>query len=313
MIVFVVFLTFPFPYSAQVKKEDLTSDFTPPQGAAHGFDREGEGAWQKRLMTAVSEDGLNFRRTNGVITDQGNVPDFVPGDEGVLYLYYSAGVAGERNNAMAVAITFDAGETWIFKYVVIHGTERMGSPGDPDVCRLPDGRFRMYFTSGAPGAKAPQIFYAEGEDGIQFELKGPAFGMEDEPVIDSFTTLIGETWHMYTLGSSANRLWHAVSMDGTVFQYAGHPEFRVEGRTYIPTNELVLEDGRVRFFAFGPGRGGDIRSFITKDGYEWEPEEGARLSLDESGGLEKDFVKDAAVVKLEDGKYLMVYVTGIPE
>ena len=52
----------------------LTSDFTPPRGAAHGFAREGEGAWQKRLMTAVSTDGLTFSRTNEIITDQPALP-----------------------------------------------------------------------------------------------------------------------------------------------------------------------------------------------------------------------------------------------
>jgi hypothetical protein len=37
-----------------------------------------------------------------------------------------------------------------------------------------------------------------------------------------------------------------------------------------------------------------------------------RLALDLATGVEKDFVKDAAVARLADGTYFMVYVTDIP-
>lgn len=288
------------------------SDFTPPRGAAHGFDREGEGAWQKRLLTATSTDGLTFRRTNQVVTDQGNVPDLIVDPQGVVYLYYSAGIAGDRNNVIAAAVSTDRGATWIYKYVEIEGTEGM-RPGDPDVRLLDDGTFRLYFTSGVPGGRVPCIHYAEGVDGIHFVYKGQAFAREGETVMDSFTVPIGGKWHMYTLGNEGIRLWHAVSEDGRRFEPAGHPEFVADRRPYIPTNEMVLEDGRVRFSAFGPPPANDIRSFVTADGETCTLEEGVRLSVDESAGLEKGYVKDISVARLPDGTYLMVYVTAIPE
>jgi hypothetical protein len=177
---------------------------------------------------------------------------------------------------------------------------------------LTGGVFRLFFTSAAPGSRTPGIYYADGTDGVHFVFQGPAFTREGDLIIDSFTAPIGDAWHMYTLGDSVANLWHAVSPDGRVFTFHDHPEFVVEGRPYIPTNEIALEDGRTRFFAFGPGPRGDIRSFVTSDGYTWEAEPGVRLSLDTSAGLESEFVKDAAVIRLPDGTYLMVYVTLIP-
>ena len=214
---------------------------------------------------------------------------------------------------MTVASSLDQGKTWCYKYVEIEGAGRMPSPGDLDVCLLPDGTFRLFFTSAEPEARAPQILYAEGTDGIHFIKRGPVFGSGTEPVMDSFTVPIGGAWHMYTLGGIAGKVWHGISEDGRTFRFHDHADFSIGGRWYIPTNEVPLEDGRVRFYAFTPGQGGDIRSFLTMDGYSWEEEPGVRLALDASSGLEKEFVKDAAVARLGDGSYLMVYVTTIPE
>ncbi|HTM48454.1 MAG TPA: hypothetical protein VL285_07235, partial [Bryobacteraceae bacterium] len=87
----------------------LLSDFTPPSGAVPGFPPE-EGAWRKRILTATSPDGLDFTRSNRVITDQANVPDLVSDDNGVLYLYYSGGTVGDRRNVIAVAVSSDQGK-----------------------------------------------------------------------------------------------------------------------------------------------------------------------------------------------------------
>jgi hypothetical protein len=291
----------------------LTSDFTPPMGAIRTMGREDDGAWQKRLMIARSEDGLHFERTHTIITDQANVPDLVKDGEGRLYLYYSGGTVGERSNVIAVAISEDEGASWVFKYVDIAGAERMPNPNDPDVRILPDGTFRLYFTSAEPGSRVPAIFYADGTDGMHFEFRGVAFRQAEQPTLDSFTVPIGDTWHMYTLGRTLDALPHAVSKDGENFALLELARFEANARLYIPTNELVLEDGTVRFYAFRPGPGGDIRSFLTEDGFQWEEEEGVRLALDTESGLEKSFVKDVAVIQLSDGSYLMVYCTVIPE
>jgi hypothetical protein len=286
------------------------SDFTPPTGAVRTFRKE-EGAWQKRLMTATSLDGLNFVRTGRIVTDQANVPDFVMDRNGRLYLYYTGGTVGERSNVIAVAISGDQGRSWGLRYVEIEGAGGP-HPGDPDVRLLEDGSFRMFYTAGAPGSQVPEIFYAESKDGIHFTLRGSAFRLPGQVVMDSFTVPIAGRWHMYTL-SETDALRHAVSENGTAFTPLDQPRFMVNGRAYIPTNEIVLPDGRVRAYAFTPGNRGDIRSWVTADGNSWDAEPGVRLSLNTEGGLEQDFVKDCAVVRLVDGTYLMAYVTIIPE
>jgi hypothetical protein len=297
--------------AAQDVPEPLTSDFTPPRGAIRTRDKE-EGAWQKRLLTATSTDGLTFTRTNQIVTDQANVPDLVMDPRGRLYLYYSGGTVGDRSNVIAVAISDDQGKTWAFKYVEIDGGGRMAPPGDPDIRILDDGTFRLYFTAGAAGARVPNIFYAEGRDGIHFIFQGPAFAREGQVIIDSFTFPAGGLWHMYTL-SETEQLWYATSEDGKSFTAADRPRLTANGRPYLPTNEIVLDDGRIRAYAFTPGNRGDIRSFLTSDGRSWEAEQGIRLAVDPENGLESDFVKDAAVIRLTNGTYLMVYVTVIPK
>ncbi|MEZ5353813.1 MAG: fibronectin type III domain-containing protein [Bryobacteraceae bacterium] len=296
---------------AQTGPVILSNDFTPPQGAQPGRGRPDDGPWQKRLMTAVSSDGLVFTRTNQVIADQANVPDFILARNGILYLYYTGGAVGSRENVIAAAVSPDQGKTWFYKYVDISGFSGP-NPGDPDVRLLEDGTIRMFFTAGRPGSRFPEIHYADSSDGLRFQYRGSAFAIEGEAVLDSFTVPIGGMWHMYTLSEHPAQLWHGVSLDGESFRPENPASFSISGRPYIVTNEIALEDGRIRFYAFSGGSGGDIRSFVTKDGYAWAPEPGVRLAWDPSSGMERGFVKDAAVVHLADGTYLMVYATLIP-
>ncbi|MFN4133147.1 MAG: hypothetical protein ACK4GQ_02120 [Candidatus Hadarchaeales archaeon] len=91
----------------------LTSDFTPPKGAAAG---PGEhGPWSMRPMSATSTDGLTFTRTNQVITDQGDVPDLVQDNKGWIYLYYVGWTGGTEQSKTVVAISQDGGSSWCTK------------------------------------------------------------------------------------------------------------------------------------------------------------------------------------------------------
>lgn len=76
------------------------------------------------------------------------------------------------------------------------------------------------------------------------------------------------------------------------------------------SNGLAVEGG-YRYFTFS-NQTTDIYSFFSTDGYSWEAEEGVRLAFDESSSYEADLLKDASVVQLQDGSYLMVYMTAIP-
>lgn len=289
--------------------EPITGDFEPTQGSTDGPGNY--GPWNTRLLTATSDDGLKFTRTNVVITDQADVPDVVMDDTGRLYLYYTSWTVGERDNTTVVAISDDQGELWVFKYVVLDGFENMASPVDPDVQHLDDGTFRLYITSDPHDNEGAGTFYAESEDGINFTKVGEAFRPGNKQnALDPSTVIVDGTWHLFNGGGQGGNT-HSTSSDGTSFTKYDTNEFRLDGQPYMMANAIPTDDG-VRMYAFS-NKGKDIRSFTSSDGYTWTADDGVRLEPDQSSGLEGDFVKDPAVIQLEDGSYLMVYVTAIPE
>lgn len=284
---------------------DLTSDFEPPFGPAPDAPSESPGAF--RLLAARSSDGLHFERMGQIITDQANVPDLIVDEQGWVYLYYTGGQVGNRHNATALAISADGGETWVFKYVEFSGFPG-GPPVDPDIVRLPDGRLRMYVTTGTGGRIA--IAYADSEDGIHFTYGGEAFGLDDANVLDSTTFFVDNTWQMFTLDGPRPEQWRATSVDGATFTPQGKTLFTAGGANYIGANGVPVDGGYRMYGFFIPNR--DFRSFFSTDGVAWVAEEGVRLAFDPASGLEGSYIKDPAVARLADGSYLMVYVTRIP-
>lgn len=284
-----------------------STTFTPPTGAdlASGVETPG----RRRLMSATSTDGITFTRTDEVVADQANVPDLVMDADGTIYLYYSGWTVGNRTNAAAVAISEDQGKTWTHHQVAISAKADMTHSGDPDIVILADGTFRLYSTFNLPGSQDAGIFVADGTDGIHFVSKGVAFQAEPSAV-DSNTALLGDTWHMWTLTHQSMQTYHATSDDGVTFEEKEHVAYRAGREEVAMSNVLPTADG-YRMYAFSPGAG-DIRSLVSTDGETWTAEAGARLTLDETSGLEAEYVKDPAVIRLKDGTYLMVYVTQIP-
>lgn len=281
--------------------------YVPPTGADESSGVETPG--RRRLMTATSADGVTFARTGEIVTDQANVPDMVMDADGTLYLYFSGWEVGDRQNALGVAVSEDQGTTWTFHQVTIAGGPDMTHSGDPDVVLLEDGTFRLYSTFALPKTTTQAIFFSDSEDGIAFDYGGIAF-QSSPAALDSNTYLVGDTWHMYTLVGETIDSYHATSDDGIAFERQSRDAFEIRGQKMVMSNVLPFEGG-YRMYGFAP-RAADIRSFWSTDGETWAAEDGVRLSLDASGGLESEYVKDPAVIRLEDGTYLMVYVTQIP-
>lgn len=287
------------------------SEFVSPTGRAPGHRVAEEGPWTVRLMTALSDDGKTFTRTNTVLMDQANVPDMVRKD-GEIFLYFTGGNLGDYENITAVMISQDEGATWTNHHLHVTGVPGNQSQFigvDPDAVVLPDGRIRLYFTMGVGKPPTLSIYYADSDDGLNFQYQGVALERSGETILDSTTFWWEGQWHMITLGGI-----YATSADGTAFAYQTKLDFHTAGPPPAPvvvSNPLSL-DGGLRLYGFDLGNG-KIYSFTSTNAVDWQATADVHLALDTSKGLESEMVKDPALIKLENGKVLMVYVTRIPE
>ena len=90
----------------------VIGDYIAPNGRQPGATSEHPGA--ARLLTARSNNGLTWTRTNEIVSDQANVPDMVIDTKGTIFLYFTGGVVGDRENVTALAKSTDDGENWTF-------------------------------------------------------------------------------------------------------------------------------------------------------------------------------------------------------
>lgn len=300
------------------EEESLTSDFIPPTGKGN---KEGtEGPWARRLLGATSKDGINWTKTNKVISDQADVADLVIDDDGRLYLYYYAWKIGNKENLAAMAISDDNGETWFFKNMNFSGFPNRGDVADPNVL-YENGIFHIYGSTREMGKTMADgktfIVHGVGTDGINFTYESVAFKPETGNAGVASVYKNGDTWNLISLASLgfnkdvvAGSTWYATSGDGESFTLKDTLLFKDGNTTYFHGNVVPFDDG-YRLYVFSEGAKG-IKSFFSKDGENWSIEAGYRLSLDESLGLEYKFLSDPDVTQLEDGTYFMVYSSLIP-
>ncbi len=298
--------------------ETLTADFVPPSGAG---DHEGtEGPWARRLLGAQSTDGLNWTKSNIVISDQADVADLVVDENGRLYMYYYAWKIGDKENLTAMAISDDNGDTWVFKKMEFSGFPNRGDLADPNVI-YEDGVFHIYGSTREMGETMntgkTYILHGESTDGISFTYKSVAFEPDsgNAGVASVFKT--GDSWSLMSLasigfndGTEMGTVWRASSVEGDTFILKDTVIFKDEETVYFHGNVVPFEDG-YRLYVFS-GQTPWIKSFFSEDADEWELEDGYRLTLDKSSDLESGFVSDPDVIQLSDGTYFMVYSTLIP-
>jgi hypothetical protein len=273
--------------------------FTPPSGKQVGCADGSPGA--HRLLGATSKDGLTFTPLGTVISDQANVPDVVADSRGTLHLYYTGASVGGVQNGLAVATSSDGGRSWTHKVVQVQGENLV--PVDPDVALLPDGTFRLWYTSGE--RNKPQISWAEGKDGVTFTRGGVAFAPSGG-AMDSTAYKVGNTWHMIALDTRGQPTHHATSTDGRTFTASNGIARLASG--FWPSNGVNVGNA-VRMFAF---REDTITSFLTRDGVTFTREDGARIPPNPRSRLESDKLQDATAAQLPDGSWFAAYVTPIP-
>jgi hypothetical protein len=191
---------------------------------------------------------------------------------------------------------------------------RMGSATFPDVVRLPDGRFRMYFQRGAV------ILSAVSEDGVSWQEepgvridRGGHRGLDDRGVGASTTLRLGDgsylmvyrvEKHQRFCESSPNPsttfLFYAVSEDGLNFEKKG---MVLDSRNDVFCDlldgpELALwDDGKVHLF-FWSHKG--VYESVYEEGAFTEP----KLVLPRTPGEQPP--ADPALIKIK-GRWFMYY------
>lgn len=283
-----------------------TSDFTPPTGrtsAAKPFT-----AGVRRIMTATSSDGIHFTPTGNILSDRANVPDLHVADDGSIWMYYiGQDIETGKEESTVLATSSDNGKTWAYHYLTFNNFPNDRDPSDPDVVRLADGTYRMFFTMSFTAEKLG-IGYADSTDGLSFSYKGESFeGPLD--AVDSNTVYFDGVWHMFVGQEQNPGQVHATSTDGITFTIAADRSPVFPGKNYYSSDELV-ENNALRLYAFS-GDEKNARSFTTTDGITWTPDDIA-LTADDATTMGTEFLQDVSVVKLPDGTYFMAYVTELP-
>jgi len=270
------------------------------------------GPWRMRLMIAYSNDSLNFTHANQVLISQADVPNVITTPDGEVRVYFICFCPEKVRNKLVVAISRDT-INWTYRKVNDENTGELPFTVDPTVELLPEGRYRLYFTS-VPGKTDQQggnmrSYSAISDDGFVFTLEADVrFTLTGQDVLDPSVLLIGQTWH-YFAGGSPDWNYHATSTDG--LNFTCQDNFMLEN--ILMSNSLAV-DGGYRYYGFVQDQGAmNIRSLFTPEGVNWIVDPGNRLGLEAANGLEVIGVKDPSVTRRTDGRYLMIYSTFNPE
>lgn len=282
------------------------SDFAPPHGSA--ANPPANSAGERRLILAYSDDGIHFESTEKILTDQANVPDVIIESDGTLHIYYiGQSIEKGKGENTVRATSKDNGETWTFEKLTYKNLPQPLDPSDPDIVLLDDGTYRLYYTSGFGDHLG--IVYAESDDGITFTYKGVSLENTDgKDAVDSNTFFFDGLWHMFVLQEKVQGQLHATSEDGKTFTLVSEDNLRLPKDGYI-INNPVIEGDALRMFGFNL-QIKNIRSFTTSDVKTWVADD---IALDgtEETTLGTDYIQDSAIAKLNDGRYIMIYVSGL--
>lgn len=270
----------------------------PPSASAPPPDAN--GPYFHQVYRAFSSDGVTFKPEGRLLLDHASVPDAVARADGQVWLYYVNGQPGQHG--MWAARVTSGGPLEVKGCVLLDGRYNPNAV-DPDVVRLPDGRYRLFYYEGAfvgprprPGQPEPPhpIFSAVSSDGLRFTVERQLLAVEG--VTDPSAVLLkDERWLMAL--SQGQRTLLAASADGRSFTLTG-VTVDLGG---VPELTL-LADGRVRLFV--TGRGG-IQSLVSADsGTTWTAEQGARLA-----GAGGQIVADPSLLAMPDGSWTLYYKT----
>lgn len=254
------------------------------------------------LRVARSDDGLTFRETGEVVALRASAPGLLKLPNGQILAVFDDQRHSTGNPALAVVRSSDNGRTWSEPQPIrltstrpllvrcVHG----------ELLALPDGTIRLYFIIGGgtrpnrgvrgPG---PMLVGAVGRDGANFRMD-EEIRIPLEPAVDPHLALLDDRGEIHLFVSDdgtteGNRHW--IGTDARRFEASPAPS------EPLPAFRCVVrtERGLRGYFRGEEG----MLSMTSPDGRNWTREQGVRLAGQ----------WDPAVVRLDDGSFLMVYAS----
>ncbi len=277
------------------KKENiLNTDIVPGKGS--GSFGGSKGVDNKRILEAVSNDGLFWRKTGFILSDQASSPSTLVDKEGRLRVYYM----DAKNGGISLAIK-DGGR-WYYRKV-----KAASNAADPDVVLLANGSYRMYYYAAPFIPTYSQRYDVEykvnsalSSDGINFVEEGKVYSNNVQmgnPDIFFF----GSQLMMFV--TKNNGLEFLKSLDGTVWNKPRSliNDCKQSSTVKIPSGYRMYCDAVIDSKP-------KIFSYFSANGEKWEKEV-IRIELDNS--LERTKIENPGVERLSDNTFVMFYVTYI--
>lgn len=317
ILIAVIILVYYFVVKPNKNSSQFASQSTTPSTSVSlAFDQEEttkdmfldpNGPYYHKVYKAVSDDGLSFTKTGGVILDKASVPDVIKMPDGRLFIYAVDG--GMRSKSvLMVAISSDNGETWQQGSLQLKNSQGKTIAGgaDPEIILLPDGKLRLFYVvfpekkssldeTGKPistGGKT-SINSAISSDGVNFQEEEGRRYQSTETITDPDIIKINDKWYMYL--SIGPKLIAVSSSDG--LNFSGEEIIRQQGSV---SKTVAIGDSKYRQFYCKSG----IASATSTDGLSWQDDSGLRLTGDQG-----QTICDPAPVKL-DNQWLLFYKVG---
>ncbi len=248
-----------------------------------------ENAPQPEIYThnvylTFTPDGRTFAAGSDLVLEHASVPDLVIGPDGALWMYYVNANPGQHG--IFVARQTESG--WESLGCVTLDGAFNGNAVDPNVTRLPDGRYRLVyfegnFVSQTLGPDEPHpIYSAISEDGLHFTVEKRLFAYP-RATDPSLVQLPDGSWLLAVLADGQTVL--AASADGSEFSVISQVDD-------IGLPELfVFPDGSLALYL--------LHLYLSPDGGRtWELQEGVRTPADGNS---------PSIVALPQGGYAFAY------
>lgn len=242
------------------------------------------------VVSATSDDGLAWRRDEGVRLTSASVPCAINDGDRRILLYVvrppedPAGVGG-----ISCAISEDGTNFRIEPAFRIEGLSTL-TAADPSIVRDATGTYRLYYLAsnvrGDPASEPNphRINLATSDDGIRFRETGTVFTFDN--LVDPDVFEYRGQWFMYVFGRGGTVI--ATSADGRSFSY----QQVMSPPDWGTTAPVLLPDGRLRLYAFEQRVpiGNAVGSFLSSDGLNWTAEPGQRLRANPNEQITDPFV-----------------------